>query len=344
MDFTVKHYRQNVSNDGYTLANTETKKGYTESAVGEGLAKTDDTGFYSLLYDTTTKIAADGSTVVEIYYDRYYYLMNFNLDGGYGVEPIYARYGAAINVGTPTRPGYTFDKWTPAVPTAMPAKNTSYTASWKIGESGFTVVFWYENADDDGYSVAGTYTPADVAPGTQKKSEDYKNQSFTGRDDKHFAYNAAKAETVTVKGDGSTVLNVYYTRNAYTLTFKGCGEKVLNCGKTEHSHSDSCCKYGGTSISHWYHRDSCCKLGLSEHTHSDSCYETQDLVITAKYDSDITSVWRTDPIKSLLAQGYVFKSSVTGKYYSFLEKMPGQNITMTKSLWSGSTYEWYYYL
>lgn len=250
VDFTVKHYRQNVSNDGYTLANTETKKGYTESAVGEGLAKTDDTGFYSLLYDTTTKIAADGSTVVEIYYDRYYYLMNFNLDGGYGVEPIYARYGAAINVGTPTRPGYTFDKWTPAVPTAMPDKNTSYTASWKIGESGFTVVFWYENADDDGYSVAGTYTPANVAPGTQKKSEDYKNQSFTGRDDKHFTYNAAKAETVTVKGDGSTVLNVYYTRNTYTLTFKGCGENVLNCGKTEHSHSDSCCKYGGTSFSH----------------------------------------------------------------------------------------------
>ena len=146
VEFTVKHYRQNGSNDGYTLANTETKKGYTESAVGEGLAKTDDTGFYSLLYDTTTKIAADGSTVVEIYYDRYYYLMNFNLDGGYGVEPIYARYGAAINVGTPAKPGYTFDKWTPAVPTAMPDKNTSYTASWKIGESGFTVVFWYENA------------------------------------------------------------------------------------------------------------------------------------------------------------------------------------------------------
>ena len=244
VDFTVKHYRQNVSNDGYTLANTETKKGYTESAVGEGLAKTDDTGFYSLLYDTTTKIAADGSTVVEIYYDRYYYLMNFNLDGGYGVEPIYARYGAAINVGTPTKPGYTFDKWTPAVPTAMPAQNTSYTASWKIGESGFTVVFWYENADDDGYSVAGTYTPADVAPGTQKKSEDYKNQSFTGRDDKHFTYNAAKAETVTVKGDGSTVLNVYYTRNTYTLTFRVWESGFLGFGGSWKTVKTITAKYG----------------------------------------------------------------------------------------------------
>ena len=343
VDFTVKHYQQNVSNDKYTLADTETKKGFTESAVGAELAKTDYTGFYSLLYDTTTKIAADGSTVVEVYYDRYYYLMNFDLDGGYGVEPIYARYGAPISVDTPTKPGYTFESWTPSIPATMPADNTSYTASWKIGESGFTVVFWYQNANDDGYSVAGTYTPADVAPGTQKKSEDYKDQSFTGRDNDHFTYNTKKVETVTVKGDGSTVLNVYYTRNTYTLTFKD-GQKTLTCTKTEHTHSDSCCKKGGTDSTHWWHDKNCCKLGLSEHTHSNSCYKTSDLTITAKYDSDITSVWKTDPIKSLLDQGYVFKSSVTGKYYSFLEKMPGQNITMTKTLWSGSTYEWYYYL
>lgn len=292
VDFTVKHYRQNVSNDGYTLANTETKKGYTESAVGEGLAKTDDTGFYSLLYDTTTKIAADGSTVVEIYYDRYYYLMNFNLDGGYGVEPIYARYGAAINVGTPTKPGYTFDKWTPAVPTAMPDKNTSYTASWKIGESGFTVVFWYENADDDGYSVAGTYTPANVAPGTQKKSGDYMNQSFTGRDNTHFTYNATKAETVTVKGDGSTVLNVYYTRNTYTLKFR-----EFTCDK-------------------WYH------------SHSDSCYKTVK-TITAKYGADISGEFKKAPFTTTY-NGRAWKCTDSSKFsYALqtLDRMPGFDAT-----------------
>mgnify|MGYP003308115827 CR=1 FL=1 len=37
-------------------------------------------------------VAADGSTVLEIYYDREYHLINFELDGGYGVEPVYARY------------------------------------------------------------------------------------------------------------------------------------------------------------------------------------------------------------------------------------------------------------
>lgn len=153
VDFTVKHYQQNVSNDEYTLADTETKKGFTESAVGAGLAKTDYKGFTALLYDTTTKIAADGSTVVEIKYDRNYYLMNFDLDGGYGVEPIYARYGAAINVGTPTKPGYTFDGWDKTIPATMPADNTSYKASWTVdGQAKVTVVVWGENADDESYS------------------------------------------------------------------------------------------------------------------------------------------------------------------------------------------------
>jgi len=310
VEFTVKHYQQNVSNDQYTLVDTETKKGYTEAAVGESLAKTTYEGFYSLLYDTTTKIAADSSTVVEIYYDRYYYLMNFDLDGGYGVEPIYARYGAAINVVAPTKPGYTFKSWTPAVPTTMPAENTSYKASWEIGTSGFTVVFWYQNANDDGYSVAGTYQPADVKPDTEKKSDDYENQNFTGRDTKHFTYNAAKAETVTVKGDGSTVLNVYYTRNTYTLKFR-----VLDC---EFFHS-----------------------------HSDSCYKVIKS-ITAKYQADIHNNFPikdgNDTIWWKVPQGTeTYGNSDEQRYLGSIDTMPGENITFEKKD-SESGAKIYYYV
>ena len=312
VEFTVKHYQQNVSNDQYTLVDTETKKGYTEAAVGESLAKTTYEGFYSLLYDTTTKIAADSSTVVEIYYDRYYYLMNFDLDGGYGVEPIYARYGAAINVVAPTKPGYTFKSWTPAVPTTMPAENTSYKASWEIGTSGFTVVFWYQNANDDGYSVAGTYQPADVKPDTEKKSDDYENQNFTGRDTKHFTYNAAKAETVTVKGDGSTVLNVYYTRNTYTLKFR-----VLDCDK-------------------WVF-----------HSHSDSCYKVIKS-ITAKYQADIHNNFPikdgNDTIWWKVPQGTeTYGNSDEQRYLGSIDTMPGENITFEKKD-SESGAKIYYYV
>lgn len=304
VEFTVKHYQQNVHNDLYTLVDTETKTGYTESAVGEQLAKTYP-GFSALLYDTTTKIAADGSTEVEVKYDRLYFLMSFNLDGGYGVEPIYARYGAAVNVETPEKPGYFFDTWTPEIPATMPAANSSHTASWKTGTAGFTVVFWYENADDNGYSVAGTYNPTDVAPGIEKKSDDYKDQSFTGRDNDHFTYNAAKAETVTVKGDGSTVLNVYYTRNIYTLTFM--------------------VREGGF-------------LGIG------ASWKTVK-TITAKYGADIHSnfpikdgdetIWWTVPSGC--------QSFKPGNYLGTIDTMPGENITFKKNA-SESGAKIYYYV
>lgn len=336
--FTVNHYLQNVADNNYTLNVSERHDGFTESEVGDGLAKTTYTGFAALLYNTKAKVAADGSTVVEIYYDRNYYMMSFNLDGGYGVEPIYARYGAALEVGTPTKPGHTFSGWEPTVPTTVPAENTTYKAKWTPGESGFTVVFWYENANDDGYSYAGSIKPANDAPGTQKSSNDYQNENFTGRDAAHFTYNSAKAETVTVKGDGSTVLNVYFTRNTYTLTFKNA---VLSCGKVEHSHShDQCCTK--THLVHILCNTDKCPYGY-EHSHSSSCYK--DLTITAKYGADIhgnfpikdgnDTIWWTVP-----SGCNTFKPNTQ---LGSIDTMPGENITFTKE-YSESGADIYYYI
>lgn len=355
VEFTVKHYQQNVADDNYTLLETETKNGYTESQVGNGLAKntktdTNYSGFYSLLYDTTTKIAADGSTVVEIYYDRYYYLMNFDLDGGYGVEPIYARYGAPISVGTPTKPGYSFDSWDPKLPATMPAENTTHKATWKVGTTSYTVVYWYENANDDGYSYVADQKITDVAPGTSVSSATYKDANFNNKDAKHFTYNANKAETVTVAGDGSTILNVYFTRNTYTLTFKG-GQKTLTCGKEEHTHThdgwyyvafDGTYYYGGCYPPGSYEglgtgtggakKPTC---GKSEHTHSSKCYTTSDLTITAKYQADIhknfpikdgdETIWWKVP-KGTETYGELDQQTYLGS----IDTMPGENITFKK--------------
>lgn len=346
VEFTVKHYQQNVSNDYYTLSDTDTTKGYTESAVGENLAKNYE-GFYSLLYDTSTEIAADGSTVVEIYYDRYYYLMSFDLDGGYGVEPIYARYGAPIgDVGTPTKAGYNFTGWDKTIPETMPAKNSTYTAQWSNGNSvSFTVVFWYENADDDGYSYVGSATKT-AKVGTSVNSASYKDTTFTNRDDTHFTYNSAKAETVTVAGDGSTVLNVYFTRNTYTLTFEDGNIKIV-CGKVEHEHShEQCCTKTGWHLSCNSNK---CPVGY-EHEHTtggwgtESCYKISDLTITAKYQADIHSNFPikdgNDTIWWDVPNGC--ESFKAGTMLGSIDTMPGENITFTKAGTQSGAVLYYY--
>lgn len=170
VDYTVIHYQQNVDNDMYREVERETKQGLTNSQVPES-AKSYE-GFYSLIYERPN-IAADGSTVIEVYYDRYYYLMTFDLDGGYGTEPIYARYGASIGAITePTKPGYAFAGWDKTIPTTMPAANTSYKANWTVGDSTkVTVVIWGENADDEEYSYIKS-SEIQAKPGTTLTKDD----------------------------------------------------------------------------------------------------------------------------------------------------------------------------
>lgn len=350
VDFTVEYYQQNVNDDKYTSAGTQVFHGYTEDPVSKyatgtsGFAVNYD-GFTRLLYEDTATIAADGSTVVELYYDRNYYLMNFDLDGGYGVEPIYARYGAPISVGTPTKPGYTFDgSWTPALPDTMPVNGGTYTAKWTAGNAKYVVQYWQENANDDGYSYVEKADKTGTVGTTVSGSNDKSYQGFT--------YNNEKTDkNVTIKGDGSTVVNVYYDRNVYTVTFPK-GE--LTCGKEEHKHShDQCCTKTGIHIHGYSGLGTCnadkCPVGYA-HTHSSSCYS--DLVIEAKYGAFIGDKWpgggwyvdrSENTAQSYLAVmplgGKTFYGRQTGDYTStatyYVEVLPGESGTVV----SGKTYK-----
>ena len=211
VNYKVIHYKQNLNDDKYTEEERETKQGLTNSTVPE-VAKTYE-GFYALLYEKPA-IAADGSTVVEVNYDRYYYLMNFDLDGGYGVEPIYARYGAPIgDVGEPKKAGYTFVGWSldgttvVALPSTMPAENRTYKAVWKADATAkVTVVFWGENADDEGYSYIKSAT-VNVKPGTE------------------FTYSENGALICALEEHTHSI-----GKNCYQFT----------CTQEEHTHSESC--------------------------------------------------------------------------------------------------------
>lgn len=228
VSYTVRHYQQNIDNDEYTWVDTTMATGYTEALTSDAAAKT-YTGFTALPH-YHEEIAADSSTMIDIYYDRDYYLMSFDLQGGFGVEPIYARYGAPISVGTPYQPGWNFKGWNQTIPSTMPAMDTSYTASWTASKVPFTVAYWLEDANVDGkYNFWDSTTQMAYAGATVQGStyQDYTkyltNDQVNAMDtyEKRYSYyNEEKTDTdVTIKGDGSTVVNVYYNRKVYTLKF-----------------------------------------------------------------------------------------------------------------------------
>ncbi len=68
------------------------------------------------------------------------YTITFASAGGSTVAPITQNFATAVTAPTPpTRSGYTFTGWSPAVPSTMPANNLTVTAQWQI--NSYTVTF-----------------------------------------------------------------------------------------------------------------------------------------------------------------------------------------------------------
>lgn len=145
--YTVKHHQQNLDNDNYTPYETESDKTGTTGELTNATAK-NYAGFTAKPF-VQQAIAADGSTVVDIYYDRNTYSVTYT--DGVNDEPIFAdevhqsvKYGApvpAYNNGTnPTRKNYTFAGWDSVVPETMPANDLTFTAKWEkkpVGDGTF---------------------------------------------------------------------------------------------------------------------------------------------------------------------------------------------------------------
>lgn len=144
------------------------------------------------------------------------YWLTFESNGGSYVAPaFYAKDTAATAPTAPTKLGYAFDGWytdedlkTPASFGNITASTTLY-AKWTAGtETKYTVIHFWENANDDGYSFKESETKTGATGGTTNAgAKSY--QGFT-------------AQTITqqeIAGDGSTIVKVYYKRNVYSVRF-----------------------------------------------------------------------------------------------------------------------------
>ena len=81
-------------------------------------------------------------------------------------------------------------------------------AHWKATKVSYTVIHWWENADDNGYSFHESENKTGLT-GTEVNAKAKSYEGFT----------AQPVTKKTIKGDGSTIVSVYYKRNIYKVEF-----------------------------------------------------------------------------------------------------------------------------
>lgn len=144
----------------------------------------------------------------------------------------------AANQGTkkpsdPKRPGYTFVGWSTEKDATNAnfdfggtiSEDTTLYAVWKAkDDTSYTVVYWKQSVEDSKdakdsqktYEYAGSASRTGTTGATVSPNYSDRNKNYTG-----FKYNSSKSESVTVSGDGTTILNVYYDRETLTINFHG---------------------------------------------------------------------------------------------------------------------------
>ena len=167
-----------------------TKVGYTFSGWGEIPATM-----------PTSDVTVNGTFAINKY------TFTFDTDGGSEVAGITQDYNSAITAPTaPTKTGYTFAGWVPAIPETVPAENMSFKAQWTINQ--YTLTF---NADNG--------TEATVI--TQDFGTKFETPAAPTKTGYTFAgWDSEVPETIPAENKNFKAL---WTINQYTFTFDADG-------------------------------------------------------------------------------------------------------------------------
>ncbi|MDD6599252.1 MAG: InlB B-repeat-containing protein, partial [Galactobacillus timonensis] len=170
----------------------------------------------------------------------------------------------------PTRPGYTFSHWSLSEEGpeseysfgSTISENTTLYAVWNANtNTKYTVIYWWENANDDNYSYHEGMVVENGESGKKIEIDDSLVKTYDGFSLDEEKTNAANTDK-TISGDGSTIINIYYSRNEYQVKF-----------------------YQSTEHGDWWHG------------YTYSWDELTDLRITAKYGANISNRWPTSTSK-----------------------------------------------
>ena len=224
--YVVKHWVQKLEGtaniqdeENYTLRETEEKTGTTEASI---TPETKEYEGFTAPYTQTTTIEGDGTTEINYYYTRNSYTVTLNK--GTGIENVTGAdlylYEQRVEIDATTLAGYTWSRWTGNKETTtqtyrfiMPAENVEYTAMGIANtNTPYVVKHWRQNIggnaeikDENNYTLVETYEYTGTT-----------DEEITPELKEYAGFTAPEEETVRIIGDGSLVVNYYYTRNADT--------------------------------------------------------------------------------------------------------------------------------
>lgn len=358
VDYTVKHYQQNIEDNKYTEveADRQTLSGITGQTTAAA-AKT-YTGFTAQAVTQQT-IKADGSTVVELRYDRNRHTVTW-MNGEAKLKTESVKYGAKpAYTGTKperTETGHTFTLtgWSTAADgtgTALTDKTTvtgDVTYYAQFSDALNTYAITYKNVNGAENSNPTSYTYGDTV--TLKSPPNRTGYTFGGwYEDYSCRYNPVSQISAT--DTGNKTFYALWTANTYTVRFDANGGDVTPASMDvtyngDYSELPTLTRTGYT-FDGWYTS----QTGGEKVTASTKVQITADqtlyahwsinsYTITLKYgdgraDSTITQNYGTaitrpeNPTRT----GYTF----TGWNKDIPDTMPAENLTIT-ALWQISSY------
>ena len=239
--YRVNHYTENLHGT-FALVETEGKFGTT----GKSTNATDKTftGFTVKKPITQKTILPDGSTVVEIYYDRKSHLLSWNFNGGEvpagtSYTDGTVKYGTTLVMPTLKRTGYAFEGWYKDAlltkklgysETTMPDTPLTLYAKWVEGQTTYTVKHIrqsYDGSFPESGELVETFTPY----GKTGELTAVTAKNYTG-------YRKPTVNNMIIEADGSTVLELKYYAYSYTIYFDGNEPDGGNMGSQTFLHGD----------------------------------------------------------------------------------------------------------
>lgn len=251
--YKIEHYQQTLEDTSlYDLVAIQSKRG--DAGSNTNAVSQTYIGFEAVDFKQK-KIAADGSTIVEIYYNRKTITYTFDPNGGNwdgSTDKVIKSglFGAEVNKIDPKKIGYSLI-WSSTVPELFGPDNVTYTANWIANtNTPYKVKIYYQNVEG-----GSNYTlhSEETLTGTTDTNTNYTPSSING-------FNIQSFNQININGDESTVLNVYYNRKVYTVTFNTRGgptiqsQQVLHGAKVQLPQAPEKADY---SFWNWYTDQNC---------------------------------------------------------------------------------------